>query len=102
MPTACGAIVPGMALLGRLRAGAARGRAPAHLLAGSVRHVLPVLGRVVARGLAGARVARGAAIVLPGLGDAVALLAVRVAVVGEDGLRGADGEDSRHGGFQPG
>src|SRR3982750_681888 len=46
----------------------------AELLAGALRHVLPLLGHVVLLRLAGAGVLRRAAVVLPGLGDAVALL----------------------------
>src|SRR5512132_1580719 len=60
----------------------AGGGPAARLLARALRHVLPFVGRVVARGLAGAGVARRAAVVLPGLGDAVALLARRLRVRG--------------------
>src|SRR5258706_3792378 len=62
-------------VLGRLSGvRAARGSLAAQLAAGALGHVLPFIRRVVLGGLPGAGVARGAAIVLPGLGDAVALL----------------------------
>src|SRR5205814_7493383 len=51
----------------------ARARFSAELLAGALGDVLPFVGSVVARRLAGARMARGAAVVLARLGDAVAL-----------------------------
>src|SRR6187549_3147185 len=81
--------------------GAARGRAlAAHLLARALRHVLPFVGRVVLRGLAGARVARRAAVVLTGLGDAVALLHRGGLVLrGVGVLRAGDGEDGGDGGL---
>src|SRR6478672_4727901 len=79
-------------VLGRLaRIGAARGRRlAAHLFARALGNVLPVVGGLVAGGLAGARVARGAAVVLPRLGDAVAFLHLGLAVLGGR-LRGGDG-----------
>src|SRR5512140_1215588 len=61
-----------------LALGAARGELAAQLLARALRHVLPVVGRVVPGRLAGAGMAGGAAVVLPRLRDAVALLALRV------------------------
>src|SRR5476649_2791128 len=76
------------------RSGArARAHLAANLLAASPGHVLPLVGRVVLRSLAGARVARGAAIVLTGLGDPVTLLLVPVVlgIVGIGGLGEADG-----------
>src|SRR5512142_444393 len=71
---------------------------PARLLAGALRDVFPVGGIAVGSGLPGARMARGAAIVLPRLGDAVALLARRRRVRGAR-LRGDRGRDEpREGG----
>src|ERR1700746_896657 len=74
MPTACGA----NACAGNVPApdgSLAEGpRLAAELFAGAPRDVLPLVGRIVLRRLARARVARGAAIVLAGLRDAVALL----------------------------
>src|SRR5689334_4887259 len=83
----------GEVLRGLGAVGAARGSGlAADLLAGALRHVLPVVRRVVLLGLARARVARGAAVVLPGLGDAVALLHGLRLVLGRGVLRGGDGE----------
>src|SRR5689334_3126190 len=102
MPVARGAIVAGIAgtLLRALGAGAAGARAPAHLLARSLRHVLPLVGLVVGARLAGARVARGSAIVLARLGDAVALVAVGRGIGGERRLGGGEGDEAREGGLQ--
>src|SRR5258708_25401349 len=83
---------------GRLaRIGGAGARLAAHVFAASLGHVLPFVGRVVLRRLARARMARGAAVVLAGLGDSVALLlaAVVLGIVRVRGLREADREDAR-------
>src|SRR5450432_2917241 len=79
------------------RAGAAGAHLAAGLLAASLGHVLPLVGRFVPRRLARARMARGAAVVLAGLGDPVALLldAVVLGVVRIRGLREAQREEAR-------
>src|SRR5450432_844999 len=92
-PAAAGAVPRAITALvrpaaGRLaRAGTAGGHLAAGLLAASLGHVLPLVGRFVLRRLARARMARGAAVVLPGLGDPVALLLV-AAVLGVVRIRG--------------
>src|SRR5260221_13040721 len=95
MPTVL--VRPGLGRLGRL--GAARGSLASELRAGALRHVPPFVGQVVLGGLAGARMARRAAIVLPRLGDAVAFfLRAALGVLGIGRLGHAEREhagDSR-------
>src|SRR5690349_10015838 len=70
----------------------------ARLLARSLRNVLPLVGRVVLLGLPGAGVRGRAAVVLAGLGDAVALflvLPLRGGLLGE-----AQGDHPGDGGMQ--
>src|SRR5438552_475320 len=76
-------------------------RLAAELFAGSLRHVFPLLRRIVPRCLARARMARGAAIVLPGLRDAVALFLGRgLWILRAHALRDAEREHARHGRLQ--
>src|SRR5262249_15529692 len=79
-------------LLLRLARVGARGGLTAHLLAGSLRHVLPFVGSVVLRRLARAGVARGGAVVLSRLHDPVALLRRPLRTLCLCGLREAEGE----------
>src|SRR5262249_42940310 len=104
MPVARGAIEAGIAgvLLRALGAGAAGARVPAHLLAAPLGHVLPLVGLVVARGLAGARVPRRPAIVLSRLGDPVALVPIGAGIGRERGLGGGERDEARKGGLQDG
>src|SRR5258705_12053876 len=77
-------------------AACALARLATHLLARALGHVFPLLGLVVAGRLAGARVARGAAVVLSRLRHAVTLL-LRLAllVLGARGLREAERDHAR-------
>src|SRR3954447_16047488 len=70
------------------------------LLARALGDVLPFLGGVVLLRLARARVPRGPAIVLAGLGDAVALLLVAVLGRGIVSVRGAERGEARERGLQ--
>src|SRR6266536_1399450 len=77
----------------------------ADFFARALGNVLPLVGILVDLGaLAGARVLAGAAVVLAGLGDAVALLAVLRLRHGLSGRGGseAEGEDSGEGGLDRG
>src|SRR4051812_37932401 len=66
----------------------------AQLVARALGHVLPLLGHVVLLRLAGAGVLRGAAVVLAGLGDAVALLLFAGLRGGVVPVGGADGDQA--------
>src|SRR5947208_2581526 len=92
--------MPTAAPRGALIALLLRGLLAAQLLAGAVGHVLP-LGRIAVRlGEAGAGVLRRAAVVLAGLGDAVAFLAVRrlLGRLREAGRTDAEADEGRQGG----
>src|SRR5258708_2394177 len=77
-------------------------RLAAELFARSLGHVFPFVAGVVLGRLAGARVARRAAIVLAGFRDAVALLlgAGALRVIGERGVADAQRHDAGDGGLQ--
>src|SRR6185436_6629568 len=72
-------------------------RLPAEFFARPLGDVLPLVGGLVLLRLARARVLRRAAIVLPGLGDAVAFFLVALVFLGAGRLREADGEKAREG-----
>src|SRR5690348_885929 len=70
------------------------------LLARALGHVLPLVGSVVLLRLAGAGVPGGAAVVLAGLGDAVALLLVLGLRHGVVAVGGAHRDEAREGALE--
>src|SRR5258706_7131724 len=106
MPTAgapCAAIGELVRPVFRRLAGVGSGRRglAAHLVASALGHVLPFVRRVVARRLAGARVARRGAIVLAHLDDAITLFLWRgLGVLRGCALGHPQGDDAGDGGLQ--